>query len=172
LYSSLFVESLKLLPVDASLSMIILVHETEDSSNAGLLESLDIQLTRRMSSDADSGITDLGEEELSQEVRVCFLNVTVDYPDFVPVLPLARFLKPKLTRVGLWALYLHDSAWFSLVNELLGLITLAVAVDDVTLLLQFINFELQQALPGAHLLTILVVEPSKLPPASLHLEWA
>lgn len=42
--------------------MIILVHETEDSSDAGLLESLDIQLTRGMRSDADSGITDLGEE--------------------------------------------------------------------------------------------------------------
>lgn len=81
-------------------------------------------------------------------------------------------MKPQLTGVGLWALDLHDSAWFSLINELFGLITLAVAVDDVTLLLQFINFELQQALPGAHLLTILVVEPSKLPPASLHLEWA
>lgn len=61
-YSSLLAESLKLVPVDASLSMIILVHETEDSSDAGLLESLDIQLTRRMCSDADSGITDLGEE--------------------------------------------------------------------------------------------------------------
>ena len=111
--SFLSVLILKVIPVDSSLFEIIVSHDAKDSLCARLCDRLDILMTGRISSESDTGFSDLTVSEKTQKVSVSFLNISVDDIDLIGVSPVRRPFKTESSLIIVSIENLEFSFWES-----------------------------------------------------------
>jgi hypothetical protein len=117
-YASLLVVLFYLSPWEPSLSVIVDCHQIKDPSDSCLGKPGHIFFLCWISPETDACISNFCEEKFTEEIPIGFLNMPVDYPDLVPITPLARFLSTKLTPVVIRVLNGHDTGWLPLINKI------------------------------------------------------
>lgn len=107
--TTISVHCFHLLEIDTLNSVIRWFLDVQDSGNTLLVDTLNILLRFWMGSLIDVGVTDLVNEESSDEITICLANSTVHNPNNISVLPVRRLLDTELASVSMWVLDLDAS---------------------------------------------------------------
>jgi hypothetical protein len=176
-------------PVDVTRHHLVLGLKTKHRFDVKLLEDDDIYLRLGLSSHIETTFLALWRDvvrdylidaEIFEEIGVCFLYMTINYPNFVSIDPVHRFLLAELPFVKFCILNLHDSRRFSLDLVLLRNIFMEVISQAVSIfylikpllhsILPIFIIHDHTALPWADISSILLGEPLVLLLRPVHLD--
>ena len=150
------------------LPMVAVVHDVENSRDAGALEPAEVLSSSRVRPKVEWSVADLPMEEAVEEITVGLEDSAIDVPDTVSVEPEGRVLRAKLTSVAVGVLQVDDSYRFPF-NHLCSIAftnreeilqgTLCVGAELAHPGMHVV--ELDVNLPGPDILAILVLHPVK-----------
>ena len=110
--------------------MIMVSLNIKDSSDAIFRNLMDISFISRMVSLENFGISsDWDDKETTLEITSCFVDRTVDDPDFVGVLEPWRSSLTKLSSIPMWLLNINESLRFPLPMDMFRRVYISSAVS-------------------------------------------